>query len=109
MLLMRICPGIPYILLNFMLGITQISLQDFIIGGLGMFPGMLTRLFIGTTISELTKDSFSFKALVFDSENTSLYIILAIFGLFIFIAVFTYISRVTKRYIQELELQLELS
>ena len=99
MLLMRICPGIPYILLNFMLGITQISLKDFIIGGLGMLPGMLIRLFIGTTLSELTKDSISFKSLVFESENSTLFIVLGVFAILIFIAGFTYISRVTKKYI----------
>ena len=99
MLLMRICPGIPYILLNFMLGITQISLKDFIIGGLGMLPGMLIRLFVGTTLSELTKDSISFKSLVFESENSTLFIVLGVFAILIFIAGFTYISRVTKKYI----------
>ena len=99
MLLMRICPGIPYILLNFMLGITQISLKDFIIGGLGMLPGMMIRLFIGTTLSELTKDSISFKSLVFESENSTLFIVLGVFAILIFIAGFTYISRVTKKYI----------
>ena len=99
MLLMRICPGIPYILLNFILGITQISLKDFIIGGLGMLPGMLIRLFIGTTLFELTKDSISFKSLVFESENSTLFIVLGVFAILIFIAGFTYISRVTNKYI----------
>jgi uncharacterized membrane protein YdjX (TVP38/TMEM64 family) len=82
-----------------MLGITQISLKDFIIGGLGMLPGMLIRLFIGTTLSELTKDSISFKSLVFESENSTLFIVLGVFAILIFIAGFTYISRVTKKYI----------
>lgn len=72
-----------------------------------MFPGMLIRLFIGTTLFELTKDSISFKSLIFESENTSLYIALGVCAVLIFIVGFTYISRVTKKYIEQIEIEVE--
>ena len=55
MILLRMCPGIPYILLNYLLGLTKISFRDFILGGIGMLPGILIRLFIGTTLSSMTE------------------------------------------------------
>lgn len=54
MVLLRICPIVPFVILNYMLGLTEVKLRDFTLGGLAMIPGQIIRLFIGTTLSSLT-------------------------------------------------------
>ena len=53
MLLLRLCPVIPFNLLNYMMGITAIRFQDYMIGSTAMIPGTLVYVFIGTTISDI--------------------------------------------------------
>lgn len=53
-LLLRICPGVPFILLNYVLGITHLRLRDYVLGNFAMLPGLIIRVFFGTTLSELT-------------------------------------------------------
>ena len=57
MLLLRLCPMVPYIILNYMLGLTRIRLSDFMIGGFGMLPGILFRIFLGSTLSSFSQEN----------------------------------------------------
>ena len=52
-ILVRLCPVIPFNILNYLMGITGIKLRDFICGSFGMIPGTLVYVFIGTTISDI--------------------------------------------------------
>ena len=51
--LLRLCPVIPYNILNYLMGTTEIQFRDFMLGCVGMVPGVLVYVFIGTTISDL--------------------------------------------------------
>ena len=51
--LLRLCPLIPFNLLNYMMGITPISVLHYNIGSIGMIPGTMVYVFIGTTISDI--------------------------------------------------------
>jgi uncharacterized membrane protein YdjX (TVP38/TMEM64 family) len=46
--LLRLSPLFPFNLLNYALGITQVSLKDYVIGSLGMIPGTLLYVYIGS-------------------------------------------------------------
>lgn len=52
-LLTRLSPIIPFNLLNYALGITQVSLRDYILGFLGMIPGTLMYVYIGSVVGSL--------------------------------------------------------
>ena len=53
MLLLRLCPVIPFNLLNYLMGITDMRFRDYMIGSTAMIPGTLVYVFIGTTISDI--------------------------------------------------------
>ena len=104
MILLRICPGVPFILLNYMLGITHIRLRDYVLGNFGMLPGLIVRVFFGTTLSELTQENLTNLMSIFtESDNLPLIIVLAILGLAVGCAGITYIVLITKRYIRQVE------
>jgi len=52
-ILLRLCPIIPFNMLNYLMGITSISVKHYNIGSLGMIPGTMVYVFIGTTISDI--------------------------------------------------------
>lgn len=100
--LMRLCPLVPYVLFNYMVGLTKITLFDFVLGGVGMLPGVLLRVFIGSTLSALTQENFSIPSL-FEGNKKYLIITMGVAGMLIGIAGIAYITIVTKRYVRELE------
>ena len=51
--LLRLCPAIPFNILNYLMGTTGITLKHYVIGNFGMIPGTLVYVFIGTTISDI--------------------------------------------------------
>jgi hypothetical protein len=61
MFLIRLSPFIPFNLFNYAMGITNVSLRDYLIGMLGMFPGNVLFVYIGTafeSIDELVKGEY---------------------------------------------------
>lgn len=94
---------VPYTIFNYLLGLTDIKLRDFIPAGVGMLPGILVRLFIGSTLHALTRESVSLYNIVFDSEYSNLILFLIIGGGVVGISGIAYSIRVTKRYLKQLE------
>ena len=43
----------PFNVLNYLFGITAVSLKDYLIGGFGMIPGTIVYVYIGTTIGNV--------------------------------------------------------
>ena len=87
----------PFITFNLAISLTQITLRDFILGNLGMLPGLALRVFIGTTLSSLTQDGSGLK-------NNKLLMAFVIVGTLLAILGMIYISIKTKRHLQELNL-----
>ena len=52
-LLLRLCPLVPFTIFNYVMGITGVSFFDYAVGGLGMLPGTLVYVFVGTTIGSI--------------------------------------------------------
>lgn len=52
-ILLRLCPLIPFNALNYMMGITDIKTAHYLVGFTGMIPGTVAYVFIGTTISDI--------------------------------------------------------
>ncbi|NWF60720.1 MAG: TVP38/TMEM64 family protein [Fischerella sp.] len=52
-LLTRLSPLFPFNLLNYAFGITQVSLKDYILGSIGMVPGTVMYVYIGSLAGNL--------------------------------------------------------
>jgi uncharacterized membrane protein YdjX (TVP38/TMEM64 family) len=52
-LLTRLSPLLPFNLLNYAFGITQVSLKDYVLGSIGMIPGTILYVYIGSLIGNL--------------------------------------------------------
>jgi len=51
--LTRLCPLLPFNLLNYALGITQVSLKDYVLGSFGMIPGTILYVYSGSLIGDI--------------------------------------------------------
>jgi uncharacterized membrane protein YdjX (TVP38/TMEM64 family) len=52
-LLTRLSPIFPFNLLNYAFGVTQVSLKDYILGSLGIIPGTVMYVYIGSLAGDL--------------------------------------------------------
>ena len=52
-LLTRLSPAFPFILLNYVYGLTRVSLKDYILGSVGMIPGTISYVYLGAVVSNL--------------------------------------------------------
>jgi uncharacterized membrane protein YdjX (TVP38/TMEM64 family) len=53
-LLTRLSPIFPFNLLNYAFGITQVALKDYVLGSLGIIPGVIMYVYIGSVASDLS-------------------------------------------------------
>ncbi|MBE9185950.1 TVP38/TMEM64 family protein [Microcoleus sp. LEGE 07076] len=51
--LTRLCPLFPFNLLNYALGITQVSLKDYVLGSFGMIPGTVIYVYSGSLVGDI--------------------------------------------------------
>lgn len=63
--LTRLCPLLPFNLLNYALGITQVSLKDYVLGSFGMIPGTILYVYSGSLVGDLA-------AINVETESTNL-------------------------------------
>jgi uncharacterized membrane protein YdjX (TVP38/TMEM64 family) len=52
-LLTRLSPVLPFNLLNYAFGVTQVSLRDYIFGSLGMIPSTVMYVYLGSLVGDL--------------------------------------------------------
>lgn len=48
--LMRLCPIMPFLVLNYLMGITKITIWQYFLGGCGMIPNTLAYIYFGTAL-----------------------------------------------------------
>jgi len=93
--LLRLCPVIPFNILNYIMGITEIKFSHFNLGSLGMIPGTLVYVFIGTTISSIADAASG------TSQNSTLILVLFIAGSILACAGIVWVSVVAKRHLNQ--------
>lgn len=95
-LLTRLSPVFPFNLLNYALGITQVSLRDYFLASVGMIPGTIMYVYIGSLAHDLT---------LIGSENqptnATVQWIIRIVGFVATVAVTLYVTKIAQKALAE--------
>jgi uncharacterized membrane protein YdjX (TVP38/TMEM64 family) len=51
--MIRLTPGIPFIVLNYLLSLTKISMKDYCLGTIGLIPMLFVFVMVGTTVTNI--------------------------------------------------------
>jgi uncharacterized membrane protein YdjX (TVP38/TMEM64 family) len=90
--LIRLSPVFPFNLTNYALGITQVSLRDFFFGSVGMIPGTIMYVYIGSLAHNLTLIGSANQP-----TNSGVQWAIRIIGFVATVAVTLYITKVARK------------
>jgi pyruvate/2-oxoglutarate dehydrogenase complex dihydrolipoamide dehydrogenase (E3) component/uncharacterized membrane protein YdjX (TVP38/TMEM64 family) len=94
-LLIRLSPVFPFSLLNYGFGLTRVTLRDYVLGSIGMLPGTVMYVYLGSLITSLTELAAGRPA--GDGVQQGFYFA----GLVATVAVTAYVTRVARRALTE--------
>lgn len=95
-LLLRLSPVFPFSLLNYVLGLTRVSLRDYTIASIGMIPGTLLYVYYGKLIGDVAALAGGVSV-----ERDAAYWVVLILGLIATVAVTTVVTRAARRALKE--------
>lgn len=95
-LLTRLSPIFPFNLLNYALGITGVSLQDYFLGSVGMIPGTIMYVYIGSLAGNLAFIGSEGKP-----DNMILHWVIKIIGLIATIVMTIYVTKIAKKALED--------
>jgi uncharacterized membrane protein YdjX (TVP38/TMEM64 family) len=90
--LLRLSPIFPFNFLNYALGVTNVRLRDYVLGGFGMLPGTVLYVYYGTVLGSLAKLAGGAEV----ERGRGYYAVLAL-GLVAALAVTALITRMARR------------
>ena len=94
--LIRLSPAFPFNLLNYALGLTKVTLKDYVLGTTGIIPGTIMYVYLGSLIGDL--------AMLGSGEAPSNPVISWIIRILIFVtivAISLYIGKIAKKALNE--------
>ncbi len=95
-LLTRLSPIFPFNLLNYAFGITGVSLKDYFIGSVGMIPGTIMYVYIGSLAGSLARIGSETQP-----TNTTVQWAIRIIGFIATVAVTIYVTRIAKKALEQ--------
>ncbi|MDF5728711.1 MAG: TVP38/TMEM64 family protein [Rhizonema sp. PD38] len=95
-LLTRLSPVFPFNLLNYAYGITQVSLKDYILGSIGIIPGTVMYVYIGSLAGNLAMIGTNAQP-----TNPTLQWAIRIVGFIATVAVTIYVTRVAQKALEQ--------
>jgi uncharacterized membrane protein YdjX (TVP38/TMEM64 family) len=95
-LLTRLSPVFPFNLLNYAFGITGVSLKDYALGSIGMIPGTIMYVYLGSLAGDLARIGGEGQP-----TNPTVQWAIRIIGLIATVAVTVYVTRVARRALAE--------
>jgi uncharacterized membrane protein YdjX (TVP38/TMEM64 family) len=95
-LLTRLSPIFPFNLLNYAFGITDVSLKDYFIGSVGMIPGTIMYVYIGSLAGNLAAIGTQGQP-----TNPTVQWAIRIIGFLATIAVTIYVTRIARKALEE--------
>ncbi len=93
--LLRLSPVFPFNLLNYGLGLSQVSLRDYVLGTLGIIPGTIMYVYLGSLVGSLAM--LGADTGMQDAQAATVQWILRIVGLIATVAVTVYITRIAQQ------------
>jgi uncharacterized membrane protein YdjX (TVP38/TMEM64 family) len=96
-LLTRLSPIFPFNLLNYAFGVTDVSIRDYMIGSVGMIPGTIMFVYIGSLAGNLALIGTDAQP-----TNPTLQWTIRIIGFIATVAVTVYVTRLAKQALNEL-------
>ncbi|HLP90613.1 MAG TPA: TVP38/TMEM64 family protein [Nostocaceae cyanobacterium] len=97
-LLTRLSPIFPFNILNYALGITGVSLPDYFFGSVGMIPGTIMYVYLGSLAGNLAMIGTESQP-----TNPTLTWILRILGFIATVAVTVYITKIAKAALEKID------
>jgi uncharacterized membrane protein YdjX (TVP38/TMEM64 family) len=94
--LTRLSPIFPFILLNYLYSITGVSLKDYILGSVGMIPGIITFVYIGSL-----GESIATLGMETQTTNPALEWTIRIIGLMATVAVTAYVTKIARQALEK--------
>jgi len=98
-LLTRLSPIFPFNLLNYVFGVTQVSLKDYVLGSIGMIPATVVYVYIGSLARNLVTLDMSNRPTTTETQIAQW--VIQIIGLIATIAVTVYITHLSKKALDE--------
>ncbi|PSB50056.1 TVP38/TMEM64 family protein [Chamaesiphon polymorphus CCALA 037] len=99
-LLTRLSPIFPFNLLNYAFGVTGVSMRDYIIGAIGMIPGTIMFVYLGSLAGNLALIGTETQP-----TNPTLQWTIRIVGLLATIAVTVYVTKIAKQALNNLTVE----
>jgi len=96
--LTRLSPIFPFNLLNYAFGVTQVSLKDYIFGSIGMIPGTVMYVYMGSIIGHIAMSNSSIPT---NTKTQTVQLILQACGLIATVFVTIYVAKVAKKALKE--------
>lgn len=96
--LTRLSPIFPFNLLNYAFGVTQVSLKDYFLGSVGMIPGTILYVYIGSLAGSLATIG---TAQTTNPEAQKAQWISQIVGLIATVAVTLYVTRIARKSLEQ--------
>lgn len=93
-LLTRLSPLFPFNLLNYAFGVTQISLKDYILGSLGIVPGTVMYVYIGSLATDLAMINPKHQPVTAETQMWQW--IMQILGLIATVGVTVYVTKIAQ-------------
>ncbi|MBE9038954.1 TVP38/TMEM64 family protein [aff. Roholtiella sp. LEGE 12411] len=94
-LLTRLSPVFPFNLLNYVFGVTQVSLKDYILGSLGIIPGTVMYVYIGSLAGNLAVVNMSHQPTSVETQIWQW--AMRVVGLIATVAVTIYVTKVAQK------------
>ncbi len=95
-LLTRLSPVFPFNILNYAYGLTGVSLKDYVLGSLGMIPGTIMYVYIGSLAGDIAMISSGDQP-----TNAAVQWAIRIIGFIATVAVTIYVTKVAKKALDE--------
>jgi len=95
-LLTRLSPAFPFNLLNYAFGVTGVTLKDYSLGSIGMVPGTIMYVYLGSLAGDLATIGTGSQP-----TNPTIQWIIRIVGFLATLAVTVYVTRLARRALAE--------
>ncbi len=97
-LLLRLSPVFPFVLLNYALGLTRVRLRDFVLASIGMLPATVLFVYFGKLAGDLAAAAGGDRP----PRGAEYYLVLGA-GLLATVVVTTLVTRIARRALAEVE------